>query len=53
LPEFVLAMKGAENKLIKDLSDEELDELHADCRARPEMALQQIERRKSRAGKWR
>jgi low affinity Fe/Cu permease len=52
LSELVLAMKGAENKFaaIEDLSDEELEELHADCRARVEMTLQQIERRKSRAG---
>ena len=36
LSELVLAMKGAENKFaaIEDLSDEELEELHNECRAR-------------------
>ena len=42
-------MKGAENKFaaIEDLSDEELEQLHNDCRARAEMAFQHIEGRKS------
>ena len=49
LSELVLAMKGAENKFaaIEDLSDEELEELHNDCRARAEMTLQHIEGRKT------
>ena len=36
LSELVLAMKGAENKFaaIEDLNDEELQQLHDDCRAR-------------------
>jgi len=36
LSELVLAMKGAENIFtsIEDLSDDELKELHNDCRAR-------------------
>ena len=51
LSELVLAMKGAENKFaaIEDLSDEELEELHNDCRARAEMTLQHIEGRKTSA----
>ena len=49
LSELVLAMKGAENKFaaIEDLSDEELEELHKDCRTRAEMTLQQLESRKT------
>jgi low affinity Fe/Cu permease len=44
LSELVLAMKGAENKFasIEDLSDEELAELHDECRARAEMTLQHL-----------
>ena len=47
LSELVLAMKGAENKFaaIEDLSDEELEQLHNDCRARAEMTRQHIEGR--------
>ena len=53
LSELVLAMKGAENKFaaIEDLSDEELEQLHNDCRARAEMAFQHIEGRKARPTK--
>jgi low affinity Fe/Cu permease len=49
LSELVLAMKGAENKFaaIEDLTDEELEDLHDDCRSRAEVALQHIETRKS------
>jgi low affinity Fe/Cu permease len=49
LSELVLAMKGAENKFaaIEDLSDEELEELHKDCRTRAEMTLQHLEGRKT------
>jgi low affinity Fe/Cu permease len=49
LSELVLAMKGAENKFaaIEDLSDEELQELHEECRARTETTLRHIEGRKS------
>jgi low affinity Fe/Cu permease len=51
LSELVLAMKGAENKFaaIEDLSDEELEQLHNDCRARAEMTHQHIENRKGSA----
>jgi low affinity Fe/Cu permease len=53
LSELVLAMKGAENKFaaIEDLSDEELEQLHNDCRARVEMTRQHIEGRKARPPK--
>jgi low affinity Fe/Cu permease len=49
LSELVLAMKGAENKFaaIEDLTDEELEELHDDCRARAELTGESIERRQN------
>lgn len=52
LSELVLAMKGAENKFasIEDLTDEELEQLHEECRTRVEMTLKHIEGRKSRLG---
>jgi low affinity Fe/Cu permease len=48
LSELVLAMKGAENRYaaIEDLTDEELEELHNDCRTRAEMTEQQLEARR-------
>ena len=47
LSELVLAMKGAQNKFaaIEDLSDEELEELHEDCRKRSELTAHHLERR--------
>ena len=47
LSELVLAMKGAENKFaaIEDLTDEELEKLHDDCRQRAEMTLTHLEKR--------
>ena len=47
LSELVLAMKGAENRFaaIEDLSDEELKELHEDCKQRAEMTRGHIEHR--------
>ncbi|MBS0248526.1 MAG: low affinity iron permease family protein [Proteobacteria bacterium] len=53
LSELVLAMKGAEDKVaaVEDLSDEELEELHADCRARAEMAADHLARRSKKAAK--
>ena len=50
LSELVLAMKGAENKFaaVEDLSDEELEKLHDECRARADMTLAHIERRQGR-----
>jgi low affinity Fe/Cu permease len=48
LSELVLGMKGAENKFaaIEDLTDDELKALHDDCRARAEMTLSHLEKRK-------
>ncbi len=48
LSELVLAMKGAENKFasIEDLTDEELAELHDECRARADMTLQHLTSRR-------
>jgi low affinity Fe/Cu permease len=48
LSELVLAMKGAQNKFaaIEDLSDEELQELHEDCRKRSELTADHLERRR-------
>jgi low affinity Fe/Cu permease len=50
LSELVLAMKGAENRFaaIEDLSDEELEELHNECRARAEMTLNHLQTRHGR-----
>src|SRR4029077_15432730 len=47
LSELVLALKGARNKFadIEDMSDEELEELHQECRARVEMTGERLERR--------
>jgi low affinity Fe/Cu permease len=47
LSELVLAMKGAENRFaaLENLSDEELAELHEECKVRAEMARGHIERR--------
>lgn len=44
LSELVLAMKGAENRFaaIEDLSDEELQQLHDECRARAEMTAEHL-----------
>jgi low affinity Fe/Cu permease len=48
LSELVLAMKGAEDKFasIEDLSDEELERLHNECRARAEMTLRHLTSRR-------
>lgn len=48
LSELVLAMKGAKNEFasIEDLDDEELQELHNDCRARVETTLHHINTRR-------
>jgi low affinity Fe/Cu permease len=49
LSELVLAMKGAKNSYasIEDLTDEELEELHNDCRTRAEMTEQHLQVRRS------
>lgn len=51
LSELVLAMKGAKNKFaaIEDLTDEELQELHDDCRTRVELTLNHLQTRQSRS----
>jgi low affinity Fe/Cu permease len=51
LSELVLAMKGAENKYaaIEDLTDEELEELHNQCRARAELTFGHLESRRGGA----
>jgi low affinity Fe/Cu permease len=48
LSELVLAMKGAQNKFatIEDLSDEDLQKLHEEFRARAEMTASHLERRR-------
>src|SRR5262245_55762109 len=48
LSELVLTMKGAENRFaaIEDLTDDELKALHDECRARAEMTLSHLEKRK-------
>ena len=45
LSELVLAMKGAQNKFaaVEDLSDEELEELHEDCKKRAELTLDHLQ----------
>ena len=50
LSELVLAMQGAENKFasIEDLSDEELKELHEECRARADLTLERLEGRRKK-----
>ena len=50
LSELVLTMKGAENKFaaIEDMSDEELEQLHEECRARAEMTFDHLERRRGK-----
>jgi low affinity Fe/Cu permease len=50
LSELVLAMKGAEDKFaaIEDLSDEELEKLHDQCRARAEMTFNSLQSRREK-----
>lgn len=50
LSELVLAMHGAKNKFasIEDLSDEELEKLHQEFRARAELTLDNLEKRRER-----
>src|SRR3954463_618601 len=49
LSELVLAMKGASNKFaaIEDMTEEELEELHDECRQRAELTLSHLEHRRS------
>ena len=55
LSELVLAMKGAKNSFaaIEDLTDEELQVLHEECRSRAEMTGQHIEHRAKPRGRTR
>ena len=52
LSELVLAMKGAEDKFasIEDLSDDELEELHVQCRTQAEMAVTRLQSRRGTTG---
>jgi low affinity Fe/Cu permease len=50
LAELILAMKGAPNKfaLIEDLTDEELEALHEECRRQTEETLEHLNRRRAK-----
>jgi low affinity Fe/Cu permease len=53
LAEVILAMKGVPNKfaVIEDLSDEELEALHEQCRKQAEETLEFLEKRKASKAK--
>jgi low affinity Fe/Cu permease len=48
LSELVLAMSGAQNKFaaVEDLADEELEELHQECKKRAEVTLDHLQQRR-------
>lgn len=50
LSELVLAMKGAQDKFaaVEDLSDEELAELHEECKKRAELTMDHLEKRRTK-----
>lgn len=50
LSELVLALKGAENRFaaVEDLSDEELEALHHECRSRAAQTLDHLEERREK-----
>jgi low affinity Fe/Cu permease len=50
LAELILTMKGVPNRwaTIEDLSDEDLEALHEDCRTRAEEVLEHLKKRKVR-----
>jgi low affinity Fe/Cu permease len=50
LSELVLSIEGAENKYasIEDLTEEELEKLHDECRTRAEMTLSHLEQRRGK-----
>ncbi|MEP7029932.1 MAG: low affinity iron permease family protein [Pseudolabrys sp.] len=52
LSELLLSMKGAKNEFaaIEDLSDDELEQLHNDCRARADMTQRHITSRRGKTG---
>jgi low affinity Fe/Cu permease len=51
LGELIIAMKGVSNKfaVIEDLSDEELEKLHEECKAQAEHTLHHLTKRKATA----
>jgi low affinity Fe/Cu permease len=51
LGELILAMKGVSNEFatIEDLTDEELEALHEQCRSQAEKALEHLTQRKGKA----
>jgi low affinity Fe/Cu permease len=53
LAELILAMRGAENRLAlaEEMSDEELERLHAQCRERADQALESLTARRERLTK--
>jgi low affinity Fe/Cu permease len=50
LGELILAMKGVSNEFatIEDLTDEELEALHEQCRSQAEKALEHLNQRKAK-----
>ncbi len=52
LGELILAMRGAENKLAtaEDLTDEELEALHADCKKRADEVFESLTARRAAQG---
>jgi low affinity Fe/Cu permease len=53
LAEVILAMKGVPNRFatIEDLSDEDLEELHEECRNHADKALEHLNQRKAGKGR--
>ena len=53
LSELIIAVKGAENKLAtaEDLTEEDLERLHEEFRARAEQTLESLEQRRGAKGK--
>jgi low affinity Fe/Cu permease len=53
LAEVILAMEGVPNRFatIEDLSDEDLQQLHEECRLHADKALEHLNRRKASRGK--
>jgi low affinity Fe/Cu permease len=53
LAELILAMKGVPNRYatIEDLSDDDLEQLHNECRKRAEETLEHLAKRKEKASK--
>jgi low affinity Fe/Cu permease len=53
LSEVILAMKGVPNRFatIEDLSDEDLEELHDECRLRADKAIEHLNQRRAHQSK--